>query len=190
MRLIPSSTTFCGALLTATLLIVSQLVFAFQVVNGDQDASTEYMVKAACIYNFALFVDWPAGVFLRNDSPIVIGIVGADPFGPVLERAVMNRTAKGRPLVVRRLGVEPGIRECQMLFISESETHRLPKIMEFVKDVPILTIGEADTFSRLGGLIALVLENKKVGLQINASATRKAHLNISSKLLTLAKIVP
>jgi hypothetical protein len=184
-----SASNFKSALLILAAALAVAAAPGLPAPQSDADPSTEYMVKAAFIYNFALFVDWPAEAFAREDSAIVIGIVGTDPFGLILDRAVINKTAKGRPFVVQRHGVDPGLRGCHILFIGSSEMANFQKIKDIVKDLPILTIGEADTVSKSGGIINLVLENKRVGLEINVTAAKQAHLSISSKLLKLAKTV-
>jgi hypothetical protein len=165
-------------------------LYASQPLGDNLPSSKEYEVKAALFYWFAQFVVWPADAFSHEDSPIVIGIVGSDPFGTIIDHAIVDKKINRRPLVVRRLGVEPAIRQCHMLFISSSESGRIEKVMELAKDLPVLTIGETDQFAKKGGMIHLVLlQNGSVGMEINNTAAKQAQLNISSRLLNLAKVV-
>jgi len=170
------------------LVAMLPMLCAFQ--SNDAEApSTEYLIKAAFVYNFAQFVDWPAEAFPRNDSPIIIGILGSDPFSAAVTRSIQDKTAKGRPFVVRRLGMEPAVKECHILVVSASEARRFDKLMKLINGAPVLTIGESNGFARNGGIINLVLENGKTRMEINVGAANQARLNISSKLLSLAKIV-
>ncbi len=152
-------------------------------------SSTEFLVKAAFVYNFTQFVDWPAGSFARNDSPIVIGLVGSDPLGQAIEHTIQEKRTNGRPFVIRRLGIDAALRECHMVVVSRDEAQRLDKIVEILQSAPVLTIGESQGFANRGGIINLVLQDGKIGMEVNVLAARMAHLSISSKLLSLARIV-
>lgn len=176
-------------LVTIVMVMLSMVVCAFQANNVNGSLPNEYQLKAAFVYQFALFVDWPDEVFPHKDSPIVIGIVGSDPLGPEIERAVQDKRASGRSFVVRRLGVEPALKECQMIYVSTSEMRRLDQLREVIKDAPILTVGDSNGFARDGGIINFIIENGKIRFQINEQAAKRARLNISSQLLKLARIV-
>ena len=91
---------------------------------------------------------------------------------------------------MRRVEIEPAVKECHMVVVSESEARRLDKLIEFINGAPILTVGESSGFARNGGIINLVPENGKIGLEVNAAAAKHTHLSLSSRLLSLAKIVP
>jgi len=134
-------------------------------------------------------VDWPAEAFPRNDSSIIIGILGSDPLGAAVARGIQDKKANGRPFIVRRLGMEPAVKECHMVVVSASEARRFDKLVELINGAPVLTIGDSSGFARSGGIINLVLENGKVRMEINVGAANQARLNISSKLLSLATIV-
>lgn len=154
-----------------------------------QTVSREYQLKAVFLYNFAQFTDWPANAFPRTNSPVVIGIFGQDPFGRALDDTVKGESINGRSLVVRRFARLEEINECQLLFISASETNRLPQILSAVKGRSTLTVGETDNFVLSGGIIRFATANNKIRLRINLDAARQANLTISSKLLRLADIV-
>jgi hypothetical protein len=160
---------------------------------GDASDSSEYLIKAGFIYNFAKFVDWPSTSFSQPDAPIVIGVLGTDPFGNVLDRIVADKKIGSRGFIVRRYkwGKDlKDLRDCQILFVSASEKAHTDEIVEFVKWLPILTIGETPGFAERGGVIRFTLEDNRVRFEVNVDAAHKANLNISSRLLTLAKIIP
>jgi len=151
--------------------------------------SREYEIKAIFLYNFAQFVDWPPGAFQDEHAPVVIGVLGEDPFGTSLDQAVRGETVNGRPLVVRRFSRIEDVATCHMLFVSRSETARLDRIMSALRGRNVLTVGDTEEFSLRAGMIRFVMENNKVRLRINVDAARAADLAISSKLLRPAEIV-
>lgn len=158
--------------------------------SSDSSESSEYLIKAGFIYNFAQLVHWPAGAFSQADSPIVIGIFGTDPFGGVIDRVIENKKLEGRSLVVKRLKRGAPLKDCNILFVSSSESAHLDEVIQSTKGMPILTIGETPGFAVRGGIINLTLEGNKVRFEVNIEAANQANLNISSRLLALAKIVP
>lgn len=163
----------------------------------DASASSEYLVKAGFIYNFANLVQWPSTAFSQSDSPIVISILGQDHFGATLDRVFEGKKVNGRPFVIKRLKTVnellksvAELKDCQILFVSSSEMAHLNDAIQIVKGIPVLTIGETPGFANQGGIINLVLEDNKVRFEVNVDAAKQADLNISSRLLALAKIVP
>jgi hypothetical protein len=152
-------------------------------------AAREYQLKAVFLLNFAQFVDWPAPAFADAESPLVIGVLGDNPFDFHLEAAVRGEAAHGRPIVVNRYRRVEEVAVCHVLFISRSETSRLEQILAVLKGRPVLTVGEADAFARSGGMIRFVTDNNRIRLSINVAAARTAELTISSKLLRPAEIV-
>jgi YfiR/HmsC-like len=163
---------------------------------GDVSDSSEYLIKAGFIYNFAKFVEWPSAAFSQPDSPIVIGVLGTDPFGNVLDRLVQDKKIGQRGFVVRRykwgkdLKDLKDLRDCKILFVSVSEKAHTDEIIQLVKWLPILTVGETPGFAERGGVIRFTLEDNRVRFEVNVDAAHQADLNISSRLLTLAKIIP
>jgi hypothetical protein len=149
----------------------------------------EYHVKAAFLYNFAKFVDWPPGAFKSARDPIVICIVGKNPFGGVLDQAVNQQAAQGRWFSVRPIADLEHVAACQILFVSSSERKRLPAIFSEIKTAGVLTVGECDNFTAEGGIINFRIEEGSVRIQINVDAAAQQQLHISSKLLSLAEIV-
>ncbi len=159
----------------------------------DPPDASEYLIKAGFIYNFAKFVEWPATAFSQPDSPIMIGVLGTDPFGSVLDRLVEDKKIGPRGFVVKRYkwGKDlKDLKECKILFVSASEKAHIDEIVQAVKGLPILMVGETPGFAERGGIIRFTLEDNRVRFEINVDAAHQADLNISSRLLTLAKIIP
>jgi hypothetical protein len=154
-----------------------------------EGASLEYQVKAAFLYNFAKFVDWPDGAFAKDSDPVVIGVLGENPFGKTLDESVEGRTVNERPLVVRYFKTAEEIRPCHILYIAHSDRRRLRAAFDAVKDKHTLTVGETIDFTEAGGIIGFTLEDGKVRFGINSAASQHAGLKISSKLLKLATTV-
>jgi hypothetical protein len=151
--------------------------------------SREYQIKAVFLFNFTQFVEWPAEAFPDASSPLIIGVLGEDPFGKVLDEAVQGDQAGSRPLLVRRWRQVHEVDDCHILFISQSQAGSLETILDHLKDRNILTVSDADGSARCGVMIRLVTENNRIRLQINLEAARAARLVISSKLLRPAMIV-
>jgi len=169
------------------IILVSLLALMGNVLTTQvqAQAADEYQVKAAFIFNFAKFVDWPSDAF-GDGGALVVGVVGDDPFGGALDQLNGN-TANGRRLRIKRLRWDDNLRTCQILFISNSEGRHLGKIMESIRGTSVLTIGEMPQFNQSGGMIRFVIQNDKVRFEINAAAAGQARLRISSKLLALSK---
>lgn len=162
------------------------LCFSFFTVRAQDPALSEYRLKAAFIYNFAKFVEWPPESFADTNSPVVIGIVGGNKFGNELEQTVQNKTINGRPLVIKAVNSPAEATNCHILFISDSGKKQFPEIVANLHNTPVLTIGEADWFIDSGGIINFVREANKIRFQINDRAAKAVGLKISSKLLSLA----
>jgi len=124
-----------------------------------------------------------------SSMPVTLGILGKDPFGAVLEETLANQKIEGRSISILHITDYQQIKKCQILFISQSETRRWPRIFEHLKTVPILTIGEAEGFAQKGGIINFFSEENKIRFEINHAAAKARRLQFSSKLLRLAKIV-
>lgn len=156
---------------------------------GQAAPAPEYQVKAVFLFNFAQFVDWPADAFPDADTPVVIGVLGDDPFGSVLDQTVRGERLGGRSFQVRRYQRVDEIKICHILFISRSEASRPEGILAGLKNQPILTVSDADGFADRGGMIRFVTDRNRIRLQINLAAAEAAHLTISSKLLRVAEII-
>ncbi|MGA3067335.1 MAG: YfiR family protein [Tepidisphaeraceae bacterium] len=152
------------------------------------EPNREYQVKAAFIYNFAQFIQWPDKAFSDSSSPFVVGVIGQDPFGENLEDAMRDKTIAGRPVEVRHMDSPDQIPSCHLLFIPASEDDQLDDIFKWVADRPILTIGETPKFLDAGGTIQFLIEDGKIRFAINPDSAARAGLRISSKLMSLARI--
>ena len=149
----------------------------------------EYQVKAAFLYNFAKFVEWPSGTFAKPNDPIEICIVGQNPFGSTLEDMVQGKKIEGRAFAVRQLPDTQQASKCQILFIGASEGKRTRALLEALKGAAILTVGETEDFTAAGGMIAFQIVGPRVRIQIDLETAERSRLKISSKLLSLAEIV-
>jgi hypothetical protein len=149
----------------------------------------EYAVKAAFLFNFAQFVEWAPETFPEKETPLVIGVLGEDPFKGFLREMLRDNKAGNRPFRVEYYRRVEEIKECHILFISNSESNRLDQILRRLKNRSILTVGESDGFATNGGMIKFVTEGTKIRFRINNEAANAANLTISSKLLRLAEIV-
>ena len=175
--------------LLITIALAMIPILGFEAHAQDSSVSSEYLIKAGFIYNFANLVQWPSSAFPQPDSPIVLGIFGEDPFGSILDHVLEGKKVNGRAFVVKRLRSAPDLKECHIVFVSSSELAHLAEAIHLVKGMPVLTIGEIPGFAKRGGIINLVLEDNKVLFEVNVEAAKEADLNISSRLLALARIV-
>jgi hypothetical protein len=149
----------------------------------------EYQIKAVFLFNFAQFVDWPPAAFADAQAPLVIGVLGEDPFGAFLDEAIQGEKIGQRPLVVHRYQRVEDIGACHILFISRSEAGRLEGIVARLKDRSTLTVSDIDGPANRGVMIRFLNENNRIRLRINLRAAKFAGLTISSKLLRPAEIV-
>lgn len=156
----------------------------------SQDATpVEYQVKAAFLLNFAKFIEWPADVFQDEKTPIYVCIFRYDPFNRVLDDILQGKVINNRQVAARRVVELSELKACQIVFVSEREEKRLPDVLNRLKDSSVLVIGETGTFAERGGGIQFFLEDHRLRFAVNVDALRKARLNVSSKLLALARIV-
>jgi len=151
--------------------------------------SREYQIKAVFLFNFAQFVDWPTQAFADAQAPLIIGVLGDDPFDGFLDEIVRGERINNRPLAVQRYRTVDEINQCQVLFISRSETKNLAAIFARLRGRNILTVGDGEAFTRHGGMIRFATVNNKTRLKINVAAAKAVELTISSKLLRPAEIV-
>jgi len=152
-------------------------------------AALAVQVEAIFLFNFTQFVDWPADAFATEHAPLVIGVLGDDPFGTYLDDTVQGETVNGRPLTVQRYHGLEEIKTCHVLFIGRAENGRLKETLTALKGRSTLTVGDAEDFTRSGGMIQFATVENKIRLRINLEAARSARLTISSKLLRPAEIV-
>jgi hypothetical protein len=148
----------------------------------------EYALKSVFLYNFCHFIEWPDSAFSSPNEPLIIGIVGEDPFGTLLKAAVEGETYHGRSIQIERYRGAKDIKHCHLLFVGRAETGHFDAILEAVASKSVLTVGETEDFLDHGGMIVLSAERNRVRLRINTAALRSASLDVSSKLLRVADI--
>jgi YfiR/HmsC-like len=166
------------------------LQLGLHVSASAQPRTTEYDVKAAFLYNFVKFTEWPASAFRDEKEPIVLGIYGQDPFGPELDRMLEEKTAHGRPFEVRRLRLPADADSCHVVFIANAVADSLTAVALAIGERSVLTVGESPGFALRGGHINFVVENNRVLFEINVEQSTISSLKISSQLLRLARLVP
>jgi hypothetical protein len=172
------------------LIILAILIVAPGIVLPQtKPATDEDEVKAVFLFNFAQFVEWPPEAFQTADSPIVIGLLGRDPFGVYLEKTIENEIVNGHPLVVERYSSVKQIQSCHILFINPGRTVKIESVLRSLKNKNILTVSNAADFTNQGGMIRFFNEDEKIKLEINLNAVKASNITISSKLLQLSEIV-
>jgi hypothetical protein len=154
--------------------------------EAQAGSADEYSVKAAYLYNFAKFVEWPAETGDLG-KPLVIAVLGKNDFGAVLKRTVQGETVNGRVISVLSVSRLEDLLYCHILFLGSLNKKRLAGILRATEGAGILTVSETDEFIQLGGVIAFVSEGNKIRFEINLGAARQNRLNISAKLLRVAK---
>ena len=169
--------------------VIVGLLAAGAWLRAEVPAATEYQVKAAFLYNFARYVEWPAEAFPPTGQPFVVTVLGEDPFGPALDSVLKGRTIRDRSLSVRRAARLEDVEKSHILFIAGSEGEALARILRRLDAAPTLTIGESPHFAERGGMVRFRKDRDRVGFEINLTSTEKARLRVSSQLLKLARIV-
>lgn len=183
---INSNYSYARKTLNAALVVLLLLMFTFP---SHSQTSRDYNTKAVFLYNFTQFVEWPATAYQNAEAPFVIGVLGEDPFGPVLDTIVFEEKVKSHPIVVQRYQNVKDIKNCHILYISNKESDKLKEILPALPSKNILTVSDIPDFATMGGIIRFMTKENKVKLQINLSASKEADLSISSKLLQVADIV-
>ena len=171
------------------LLVLLVLLAAAQEPSQAQSQIDEYRVKAAFLYHFVKLVDWPAGSLGDASQPMSLCTFGDDPFQGELDRSVDGKSVGSRVIRVRHLRDPKTLRDCQILFLGKSEDKRTPVILADLAGIPLLTVGESDSFAQQGGMIGFALDENKIRFNINLDPAERSGLKISSKLLLLAKEV-
>lgn len=166
---------------------VGAVVMCVAVPTGAQSPSDEYRLKAAFVYRFPQFVEWPAAA-VRDARTLDVCVLEPNPFGSDLEQLVNGESLGGRPLRVRVVTATDDLTGCQALFVS-ANTAASTEILKAVASLPVLTVGETDDFLDHGGIIALKIAERRVRFEVDAANARTAGLRISAQLLNLASAV-
>ena len=178
--------------LTAGLLAILLAVSPVAVPQPSPEraaAPTEYQVKAAFLYSFAKFVQWPADAFADPRAPFVVGVLGDDPFGRILDETLAGKTVLERPIRVRRYGTAEEAALAQIVFVGASEEPERQRILKALRGRAVLSTGDGEGFAQSGGIVGFTTRDKHVRFEINLSRADEARLKISSQLLKLATIV-
>lgn len=174
-----------GAWRRAATRLVLLLACSGVLYPGEPPAD-EHHVKALFLYNFAKFVEWPSET---PGDAICIAVIGDDSFGDVLDETVAGKKVNGRGFIVRRVKPEEQAPQCQIVFVAATEKKHLRSILDRLKGTATLTVGETRGFAQAGGVINFGIVDDKVRFEVNLEAAERARLKLSSKLLSLAKIV-
>lgn len=175
--------------LAGTVLSGLLTIAGAQWVSAQANATSEYQVKAAFLYHFAQFVDWPPETFKGAGSPITYCTIGEDPFQGALDASLNGKVIGGRGVRVQHFKKTEAVQGCQVLFLGTAEKKFISATLASLKASPVLTVGESEDFVQAGGMIGFFLEDNKVRFDINLDAAERGKLKISARLLLLAKTV-
>jgi hypothetical protein len=178
-----------GVKLCALSLVAFLILSGAPFMRAQATPTVEYRLKAAFLYNFIKFVEWPSDAFTSDKAPILLCVFGNDPFGNALDEILQGKTINSREVLARRINELPDLKSCQLVFVSHQEDKQLSKILGSLRGTSALVVGESDGFAERGGGIQFYLEDNKLRFAVNVDAAQKARLSVSSKLLALARIV-
>jgi len=169
-------------------MFLLRVVLCSLAVAAQAQSATEYQVKAAFLFNFARFVEWPADAFPSPDTPLQICVFGPDPFGRDFEQLIVDKTVNGRRIEIAHPEGALQARACQILFVSTPEKQQR-EILQELNGASVLTVGDNPGFVNLGGVIGFVLDDGRVRFEANLKAAERARLKLGARLLTVAKTV-
>ena len=167
--------------------IIGFLLLLMGTAPFSQQVSNEYQLKAAFIYRLAQMVEWPENS-VPSTLPLTFCFIGQDSFGTSID-PIKEKTIRNRPLVFKKGVALDKIEQCHLLFVEPSEIERLSSILTAVGNLPILTIGDVEEFTRQGGMINLLKISSKIQIEVNLKSVKRAKLTISSRLLAIAKVI-
>ncbi|MGA2593862.1 MAG: YfiR family protein [Bryobacteraceae bacterium] len=180
-----------GVLLFLTLVLLGPVSLAAEDMGTlPAPGYSEYEIKSAMLYNFTKFIDWPTSALGVGAAPLVVGVLGDDPFGSWLDTALRNKAVSGHPVVVRRIESPTGMKACHVLFVGASDRQQVAGVLRALGHAPVLTIGNGEQFAKLGGIIGFIWDGHRIRVKINLQAAQQADLGISSQLLRLTAIRP
>ena len=170
-------------------LVVLALSWTLTVIpslQAQKSSPSEYQVKAAYLYNFGRFIEWPNKVTAPTGGQFTICVLGLDPFGQSLNAILAGQTINGTNTVAAQISKPQEAVNCRILFISSSEDHQLKQILAALEGASVLTVSDLPQFSQRGGMVQFVLDGKKVRFEVNLTPVERAHLTLSSQLLKVA----
>jgi hypothetical protein len=176
-----------GAMLRAARAGLLCFVVLAHAQHGERPTVGEYQVKAAFLYHFAKFIEWPAAAV--KGEVLVVGVLGKDPFGPTLDFMFEDKTLRGKRFEVRRVNEVSEAQACHVLFVNLEDKAELRSVLQALSSSPVLTVGSHNLFLTSGGMIQLFVEESKVRFDISLTAAKRSGLSISAQLLRLARVV-
>lgn len=171
-------------------ILTIAICFAWLPLHAQAQSATEDQIKAAYLFNFAKFVEWPAEAFAKSDSPMNFCALRRSRVAYELNASMRDRSINGHPFTIKEIRGPEESRDCHMVFLTTDSRREQEKFVAAVKGLPILLVGGVAGFARTGGMIDFFVDEGKLILEINVSAAESSHLKISSRLLALARIVP
>jgi len=171
----------------ATALVLVCFMLVATSVSARQAAQSPAQVRAAFLYNFAQFIEWPSQAFASSDTPFTICVTG-DSFDGALNKTVDGEMIGGRRIAVRRMDTSDNVRGCHLVYVGRLEAHRSTDVINAAGDMPVLTVGDSENFIDAGGMIRFTEAGPRIRFEINPDAAEKASLRVSSRLLQLADI--
>jgi hypothetical protein len=151
--------------------------------------SLEARIHAAFVLNFIQFIEWPENAFSKPADPIIIALLPSDPIEGALATAIDGTTIKGRKLMIVHVSADQPIPACHVLIVGSENPAEAAAMIKSVAGQSIVTIGDCDDFTDAGGTIRFYTENQKERFEINLASAKRANVQVSAKLLKLAKIV-
>ena len=175
--------------LTALILLAATLAGGILRAAMAAEVAPEHQVKAAFIVNFPKFVEWPATRGLAPGAPLVVAVLGADPFGPFLREAAAGKQVAGHPLEVRAATSPREAAAAHLVYVSASERGRLPALLKDLEAAQVLTVGDSDGYGGAGVMVNLYLDDRRVRFEVNQPAVARAGLKLSAQMLGVARLV-
>ena len=172
--------------IAAIITIASWVVFAVPLSQAQQPIASEFRVKAAYLYNFGKFVEWPENNVPEQDQSFKICVLGTDPFGPTLDAALASGSIGGKSVAAKRISKPQDVDSCRILFISSSEEGHLKEVLTALDKASVLTVSDIPRFSQRGGMIGFILDGNRVRFDVNLASAQSARLTLSSELLKVA----
>jgi hypothetical protein len=183
----PPARDFCASLAIVALAVHFPAPIS---TSAELSRPAEYELKAAFLYNFIKFTEWPAAELAKGDGAFIIGVLGRDPFGAALDKVIEGETVHNKTIVAKRFArMDETAASSHVLFISSSEENNLPALLRLLGGQSVLTVSEIENFAQRGGVISLKKEYNRVVFEINLEAAKRAKLTMNAQLLKLAKIV-
>lgn len=168
---------------------IALLGISLSVASASAQSVTDDRVKAAYIFNFAKFIEWPPQVFTAKESPMNFCVLGRSPVVDELDSSIGGKSVNGHTIMIKHLHGPDEIKDCHLIFLAASAGKQQQKLIEAAKGSAVLLVAETPGFARSGGTINFITESGRLLFEVNINAAESAHLKISSKLLALARIV-